>query len=457
MKTMRYFLSMLMAAVIICGSTYAGDAPWKAGLARVNITPTMPVYQAGYASRNKPFEKVESDLFAKVLALEDATGKKLIIVTSDLIGFRSAFAEPICDKLQKKLGLQRGQILLNSSHTHTGPLVSLEPSPSMNQAPGDVQRTIAYTQELQDKVVKAVEEAVSKMEPARLSWGSGVVNFVMNRREFTPKGVILGVNPRGLVDRGVPVLRVEDEKGTLRAVLFGAACHNTTLGPQNYFISGDYAGYAQAGLEKRYPGVQAMFMIGCGGDANPYPRGSLELSKKHGKELEDEVARVLETKLQPVGGPLKIAFTRAKLPLQEPPPRQEIEETAKKKSGIQTWVAEQMLKVLDRGEKLPTEYAAPITVIQFGQDLTLVGLSGEVVVDYVRDVETAIGPNKLWVAGYCNDVFGYLPSARVLSEGGYETRGLYYGGIGYFSPRAEEVVASTVRKLAEEVGRTIPK
>ncbi|HMF12345.1 MAG TPA: hypothetical protein VKE94_08565, partial [Gemmataceae bacterium] len=101
----------------------------------------------------------------------------------------------------------------------------------------------------------------------------------------------------------------------------------------------------------------------------------------------------------------------------------------------------------------PTHYEAPIGVWQFGEDLTLVGLSGEVVVDYVALLEKALGPNRLWPTAYCNDVFGYLPSARVLSEGGYETRGLYSGGIGLFDAKAQDVLVAKVRELAEKVGR----
>ena len=110
---------------------------------------------------------------------------------------------------------------------------------------------------------------------------------------------------------------------------------------------------------------------------------------------------------------------------------------------------------LDRGEKVPTHYTCPFTVWQFGDDLTLVGLPGEVVVDYALLLEKALGPNRLWLAAYCNDVFGYLPSARVLSEGGYETRGLYSGGVGLFDPKAQEVVVQTVRELARKVGRKV--
>ena len=197
-------------------------------------------------------------------------------------------------------------------------------------------------------------------------------------------------------------------------------------------------------------------MIGCAGDANPYPRGTLELARAHGEVLGKEVCRVLETRLQPVHGPLQVVFDTADLPLQAAPSRPELEKQASKNQGIPTWVAKQMLARLDRGEKLPTHYTCPLAVWQFGADVTLVGLSGEVVVDYVGLLEKALGPNHLWLAAYCNDVFGYVPSARVLREGGYETRGLYSGGIGYFDPGAEEILVAKVKELAKKAGRRLP-
>src|SRR5438552_6619193 len=181
----------------------------------------------------------------------------------------------------------------------------------------------------------------------------------------------------------------------------------------------------------------------------------MEMADKHGKALADEVSRVLETKLRPVRGPLHIAFERADLPLQVPS-REDLEKLAADKRNVKNFGAQQLLAMLDRGEKLPTHYTCPLTVWQFGSDLTLVGLSGEVVVDYVTLLEKALGPNQLWVAGYCNDVFGYLPSARVLAEGGYETRGLYTGGAGFFDPQAEQVLVRTVRDLAARAGRKLP-
>jgi hypothetical protein len=454
----RAATALACAALLLTGlGAPAADPEWKVGLARVKITPERPVVMSGYAARTKPFEKVGQDLYAKALVLEDKDGRRSVIVTSDLLGFPAAVAEPICQRIAEKTGLKREQILLNSAHTHAGPQLSLKAPAKDDPSAGEALRTVEYTRWLQDRVVELVARAAERLEPARLSYGSGVADFVMNRREFTPDGIILGVNPRGLADRGVPVLRVDGPDGKPRAVLFGAATHNTTLGQDNYQISGDYAGFAQAYVEEHTPQAEALFMLGCAGDSNPYPRGTMELARKHGEALGQEVCRVLAGKLQSVRGPLTIAFDRIDLPLQPAPPREELQKLAADRRSPRTWGAKEMLARLDRGEKLPAHYTCPVTVWQFGGDLTLVGLSGEVVVDYVTDLEKVLGPNRLWVAAYCNDVFGYLPSARVLGEGGYETRGLYSGGAGFFDPKAEEVLVRKVRDLARKAGRKLPE
>jgi hypothetical protein len=435
----------------------AEEPDWKVGLAQVKITPERPIFLAGYASRNRPFEKTTTDLYAKALALEDRTGRIGVVVTTDLIGITAAIGEPVCERIAAKTGLKREQILLSASHIHTGPALSLDSKAREGIPEGDMQRTVEYTQQLQDKLVEVVLRSLEKREPVRLSWGSGVANFVMNRREFTPNGVILGVNARGPADRSVPVLRIDNVEGKPRAILFGAGTHNTTLTDSCYEVCGDYAGFAQSHVEEHMPGVHAMFILGCAGDSNPYPRGTMQIARDHGTSLGKEVLRVAGSKLQPVRGSLAQAYGKADLPLQAMPPRAELEKRAAGKGGTQTWLAKAMLAMMDRGEKPGTHYPAPISVWQFGKDLTLVGLSGEVVVDYVGLLEKALGPNRLWISAYCNDVFGYVPSARVLSEGGYETRGLYVGGVGLFDPKTQDVLTAKVRELAEKAGRPMPK
>ncbi|MGH7135835.1 MAG: neutral/alkaline non-lysosomal ceramidase N-terminal domain-containing protein, partial [Pirellulales bacterium] len=336
-------------------------------MASVKITPERPVPMAGYAARTRPFEQVEADIFVKALALEDAEGQRAVLVTSDLIGFTAAVAEGICARANEKTGLKREQILLNSSHTHAGPALALTPKSDDAES----LRTVEYTRRLQDQVVDAIVRAISDLKPGQLSAGEGVVDFPMNRREFRPTGIVLGVNARGPADRSVPVLRI-DTDGQLRAVLFGAGTHNTTLGGDNYRLCGDYAGFAQQDVEEELPGVQAMFMLGCAGDANPYPRGTMELARQHGAKLAKEVCRVLDTKLRPIRGPLRIAFSEAALPLEPLPLREELDRRAAGKTRYHPAGAQGLLALLNKGETPPSEYHCPFTVWQLGDDLTLV-------------------------------------------------------------------------------------
>src|SRR5262249_15119890 len=141
-----------LLAAWTAGPAAAAEPEWKVGLAQVKITPERPVLLAGYASRNKPFEKVEADLYAKALALEDRQGRRVVLVTADLIGSPAAVAEPVCTRLRDKAGLKREQILLNASHTHTGPMLGLDASDREGASAGDAQRTVEYTRQLQDKV-----------------------------------------------------------------------------------------------------------------------------------------------------------------------------------------------------------------------------------------------------------------------------------------------------------------
>jgi hypothetical protein len=293
--------TVLMLRIASCAD--AAEAEWKAGVAAVKITPERPVPMSGYASRVKPYENVAQHIFAKALALEDRQGHRAVLMTTDLIGIAHAVAEPVCKRIQEKTKLTRDQILLSSSHTHSAPTLRLEERVDPGMTPEDARNIVAYTRALQDKLVEVATEALSQLEPARLSWSSGIAHFAMNRREFTSRGVILGVNPRGPVDRTVPVLRVDSADGKLLAVLFGYACHNTTLTQTNFSLCGDYAGFAQSYIQERHPEAQAMFMIGCGGDANPYPRGRLKDARDNGAALGKEVCRVLDAPLREISGP----------------------------------------------------------------------------------------------------------------------------------------------------------
>ena len=464
------FLFALCAGLSLQLSSFTASAAgldWKAGLATADITPPKPVVLLGYDGRNGPFTEVVSPIYAKALAFEDATGHRAVIVTADLVGFQGDVSEPMVKRILEKAGLERSQLMLNASHTHTAPLVSLQPPTGGNfragMAPDDVKNTIEYTRMLHDKVVDVVARSIADLRPARLAWSTGSVPFVMSRRLPVKDRVVMRANPDAPVDHSVPVLRVTDADGKLRGVLFGCACHNVAQGPQNV-IAGDYAGYAQALLEEKHPGTTAMFLMGCGADANPEPYGKTEVAKKHGATLGEEVERVLGLSLAEVRGPLKTEFARSQLPLKKLA-RDEIQKIADDKDDKQAYaesvMAWQMLAVLDRRQSLLSRYTAPFAVWQFDGDLTLVALPAEPVAEYVSLIQKALGADKLWVAGYNNDCFGYLPTDKVVREGGHEAIGVtlfswdekLFGNVGFFAPGVQDVVLGTVRDLAAKAGR----
>ena len=154
------------------------------------------------------------------------------------------------------------------------------------------------------------------------------------------------------MDHSVPVLRIDDRRGNLRGVLMGYACHNTTLTGEFYQLSGDYAGFAQYALEERYPGAMALFVMGCGADANPNPRSTLELAERHGKALAEAVSQVLSKPLQPVQGGLKTRLEYVKLPLVVPS-REEFQTRTQDKDIYRQRHARYMLHLLEKQGKIP--------------------------------------------------------------------------------------------------------
>ncbi|HZS06983.1 MAG TPA: neutral/alkaline non-lysosomal ceramidase N-terminal domain-containing protein [Blastocatellia bacterium] len=430
------------------------SAGWKAGLAKVIITPESPVWLAGYAARTKPSEGKIHDLYAKALALEDVAGRRVVIVTSDLLGFPRGLAEAIAEQARKKFNLPRSQLVLTSSHTHTGPVLKSSLTGAYDMTAEQLAAVDAYTDQLRDKVVALIGQAIQDLRPAKLSFGRGEARFAVNRRQLTDGVMRIGVNEKGPVEWDVPVLSVQSLEGSLRGVLFGYACHNTTLTGEFYEFSGDYAGFAQAELEQTHPGAQAMFVMGCGADANPNPRSSLELARRHGAELAQSVEQVLKGRLSTVGGPVKTAFEKVTLPLVVPT-REEFQSRLKDQNVYRRRHAERMLARLDRDGRLISEYPYPIQVMQFGNDLTFIAMGGEVVVDYLLRLKRELGANGLWVAGYSNDVMAYIPSVRILKEGGYEANDsmLFYDLPGPWDQVVEEKIISRITELARRCGR----
>jgi neutral ceramidase len=439
-----------LAFLAMCSPLLAAD--FQAGVARVKITPPTPFWMSGYAARTHPSEGVELDLWAKALALRDPGGHQVVLVTTDLIGLPRVISDEVAVRVRERFHVERSQLVLSASHTHCGPAVRKNLAVLYDFSEDDRRRVDAYGAELVDHLVEVVGRALEDLAPARLSVGHGAVGFAVNRRQPTPEGVKIGVNPAGPVDHDVPVLKVTGKDGSPRAVLFGYACHNTTLGGDFYRIGGDYAGYAQAELERAHPGATALFMMLCGGDQNPNPRGTLDLALQHGRALAAEVARVLASHPRPVRPPIRTALEVVPLDF-APYTRAVFEEEATSEDRFRQRRARLMLAAYDAGQPIrQTSY--PVQAVRLGRDLTLLALAGEPVVDYALRLKRELPGENLIVAGYCHDVMCYIPSRRVLREGGYEAvdNTIYYGQPGPFTESVEDAVMAAVRRVTEAVG-----
>jgi len=431
---------------------------WKAAAAKANITPTSYMWMAGYAARTRPADSKMTDLWAKALVLDDGSGKPAVLVTLDLVGIDRKLSGEIRDALAKKYGLSRAQVALNCSHTHSGPVVARNLRPMHEYALEKPQQELIhqYADFLHATVVETVGKALAQLAPAKLEWASGSTDFAVNRRNNKESEVPMLREQGKLVgpsDHDVPVLAVKAADGKLLAVAFGYACHATVL--DGYAWSGDYPGYAQIAVEEAHPGCVALFWAGCGADQNPIPRRRSELAEQYGQQLGAEVNKVLAGQLAPLAPKLATSYAEVPLALATLPTRDELVVQSKSENKYQAMRARMLLEDIEAGTPLSQTYPYPVQLWQLGEgrlgDVQWLFLGGEVVVDFPIRLKAELAGQKTWVAGYTNDVMAYIPSRRVLLEGGYEGGGamVYYGMPTIWSDQVETAIVEEVHRQAK--------
>ncbi len=437
------------------------ELPWKAGTAKMIITPEKQVWLAGYGYKREA-EEILHDLWVKALVLEDRNGKHSVVVTSDLMGIPRYMYESISRKLMKRFHLERSQILLTFSHNHCAPrlhedLVDYYPADSVQN-----ELVREYSDKLEEKIIETVARSFGDLSPARLMMGEGTASFAVNRRNNVesdvPELLSAGRPLAGPVDHSVPVMAIFKEDHQLAAILFGYACHPTTLNFDKW--CGDYPGFAQISLEKDHPGTMALFFTGCGGDQNPLPRREVLLCEDYGNRLSDAVGKTLQGPMIAVSSELSTAFEFVDLDYLNPPTRKELEDAlleqekdSSARARIRASWAGRMLEKMDRGEPFASSYQYPVQVWKLGGIFNWISLGGEAVVDYSLRFKKEYGPNT-WVCGYANVLVAYIPSLRVYNEGGYEGGAfLYEYGLpaNRWADDVEERVAEAVHRLIRKV------
>ena len=433
------------------------------------------MWMSGYAGRTAPAQEAETELWAKASVLENAHGIRAVLVTLDLVGIDRQMSQEICNRITSLHKIPREAIVLSVSHTHCGPVVGSTLSTMYALDATQQSRVASYSRKLIDRIEQAVTQAAQRVEPVTLAWGVGSAGFAVNRRANieaeVPAKRAAGIALAGPVNHDVPVLTARREDGSLCGIIFGYACHATTLSYQKW--CGDYPGFASSDLESTHPGSVAMFFAGCGADQNPLPRKTVELAKEYGLQLADAVERVIDLPMITLAPEFQAIYHEIDLAFVKVPSREECEFDMKSQDRFLASRARGFLADLDGGKSIPATYPYPIGIWRLGKSLEIVSLGGEVVVDYSRTIQEAISDRRapqrssqteniadgsilgsdVWVMGYANDVMAYIPSLRVLNEGGYEGASamVYYGRPSPWAADVEERILTEVVRQSDHL------
>ncbi len=419
------FLSLLPFLLWAPPSLAADATGLKAGVARIDITPDKPVTMFGYDARKDLSTGVHDPLSARVLAFE-AGGKRLVLVSTDLIGFYSGTADYLRPALLNELRLPPSGLFLTAIHTHAGPALTIDPQRSHAN-------NLEYTEKLKDKLIEAVRQALGGLEPVRLGLGVGSCPMGVNRRELRvnnrgESSIVLGRNVYGPTDKEVLVLKVATPEGKVKAVAFDYATHGTCLGSRNYTISGDVLGLAEQFVEKILGSdVIVPAFAGASGDSNPWLRAETGFNTEsgwipepvlQGAFLGEEVVHVYRGISQTgpadptrsgAAGKIGMAFATLQLPAKPPD-----DPSARKSEG-------------------PGTRPFNVTVARLG-DVAFVGLGAEVCTEIGMAIKAASPCAHTFVITHCNGAASYLPTKEMYVPDGYEVKTSPFG------PQAADVV-----------------
>jgi len=400
-----------------------------AGVATTCITPPVGFPMGGYGARDHGCEGVHDDLFGKALYLSDGH-VDVAIVTADVLGLRAPQVTRVRQRVTELIGLPGDRVFVSCSHTHGGPLM-------YSDFAAISARHQAYLDTLCLHLAGAVAEARAAAEPARLGQARTDVRLGANRRQRMPDGTTaIGVDLDAPVAPWVDVVFLERQSDeSPLALLFQHAVHGTCLGGDNYQVTADTPGVAQALVERALPGVTALFMNGCAGNINPYPRGTFGLCQRHGARLGAAAVKAAMEVDEPTADVcVKCGQLSVDLPLAEALPADECErayaEIAPAYEALQgethrNWAlsrrhADVLAQVeAARAGHVDTALPVQVQVIALNQ-LALVGLPGEIFVEIGQRIAAASPYATTLPVGYANGSIGYVPTLEEVPHGGYE-------------------------------------
>jgi len=424
----------------------------KAGFARVSITPPMGTAMMGFGTRDREHgcRGVHDDIFVRALFLEHG-GEQALIMGFDLCFLGREESDRYKGAIGRRMDVLPRQIMLNTSHTHTGTAVG--PWCYGAFRPQDA----LYLQDIEDAVLNAALHAADTAQDVAVRAGMSRTALPMNRRRNEDGEIFNAPNPGGLVCDALPVTLFENAGGEPVALLFSVSCHPSIV--SGFDISADYPGVAMAKIDAHLGGPCSLFLQGAGGNAKPkfmdsgkgrWPVGTWDMVQDSGELVADEVIQSLgDGTLAEIEPEIRSASVESAWPLQPAPDRFEFERViAEGRLDHKRLWAERQIQRIDRGETLATH--APVTVqgVQLGKGLRLIGVEGELTAPHgIRIIET-YKDGVTFPLGYVNGTGLYLVTSDMLDEGGMEvTSYLEYGFPAPLARGMEEVLRAALQEV----------
>lgn len=415
----------------------------KLGVKKSVITPRAGVRMAGFnIPPDRKVEGVHDDLMLEVMVLEDK-GKRAAVVCADIIGFDLQITQQLRKTLHSRFGFGEDEVLFNASHTHSGPQTL---TTMLN-----IKAEEAYLDFLHNTLYASIEEAIEDMEEVEAYQGRTSSSISINRRLMSDGEVLFAPNPEGIIDDEVIVLKFccGDR---VKAVLFNFACHPSTMNTQ--FVSADYPGAARRTIEEFYgKGTVAFFLQGCGAnakvrvlDGDRFRRGTWEdvdiLGRSLGESVlcacRDSMERIEDIKLS-----TQVSFIR--LPFTPLPPKAYLRQLSLEDASFKKMWAD---KMLENYAGLPQDALFMLQRISINDKTMIVGMSGEVCMEYGLFAKSLLKDSVLMAAGYSNGTVGYIPTAVMFDEGGYEPESfLYFSFPSQYDRSVEKLVKQAISAI----------
>lgn len=408
-------MRLIILGSLIMVSNIVGAAELRAGVATREITPDSGLRMWGYSDRTMPAQGTLDPLFAKALVLDDGT-TTLAIVTLDL--GRPPLPD-VCDRIRQRIQAEGvARLFITASHTHQAPSVDVD---------------TPYLGMLEDRVVEAVVEARAKTAPVQIGVGRTDIDVNFNRRKILPDGRCLMVwrneerKPTGIADKEATIIKLAAASGAPLAVVVHYACHPVVLGPDHVEYSADYCG-EMARLVKEATGAECLFLQGACGDINPYldktpvNEGGVEAMRGVGRECADAIIAALPGVITatPDTPSVKISEKHVEVGLRWDPHDPDVERVLRTAYG----------SMVDRLRQLDPALPVPLSVVLLNDSLALVGMPGEVFVQYQLDLKRDAPVADALLVGYTNEYHAYFPTVKDAAAGGYGGATATYVGLG---------------------------